>query len=1138
MIGIRLSSAIRLQYMQSLFAQSIHVIDCMPTGAAATAITATTNTLQLGISERLGTLLQYVATIVAATIIAFVWSWDLALVTSSLILYIIVVAAVLMPLILKGQTTTLKAEEEGTAVASEALGQIRLVLACGGQNHALSHYETWVQEALKRAQKAAPFLGIQLGLVYFGIFGAFGLAFWYGSKKYIAGSISNSAEVIVVLMSVMMIITSLGFISTPLMAISKAMVAACELLTVIDAPPPASGSLKPDITSQDLIFDNVTFEYPGRPGVRVLDGSSFRLRSGQNTAFVGPSGSGKSTIVALLERWYSLQDQHMLQQVVAEKPSKKAGHSEDELLDKQPGSQAKPVLSGSIIVGGHNIETLDLKWWRAQVGVVQQEPFLFNDTIINNVANGLIGTQWENESKEKKLELVQEACREAYAHDFITRLPDGYHTKVGDGGIKLSGGQKQRIAIARSIIKKPQIIVFDEATSAVDAKSEKIIQLALNKIAQGRTTIIIAHRLSTIKEADCIVVLKNGRALEQGTHQSLVEDPSSAYSALIRAQSLRVSATDQTESGQQFLNLNEVSEKTISHTKQAPEPGSLLHDYRTSDSKPQNLFRTFQRLLHTQRAHWYSLLGIVVSAIAVAAATPIQAWLFAKVLGVFLLNTEDAKSRTNFWALMWLVLASGSGLANLCEAWVGLRVQYSISFFDKDSNSHGTLSSRIASDAKSLEEVFGLNLALALSGMFNVVGCIIISLIFSWKLGLVALCVTMPIMLSSGLWKYRHEVQFDKMNSNVFAESSQFATEAIGAMRTVSALTMENSITERYSRLLAEHVQAAHTKALWTSGLYGFVDSSGLGCQALIFWYGGRLLARGEFGFEAFFVCYMAMIQGAEAASQVLSVAPNTVQATAAANRIFETQESADTDRAEVSNEKSIPEADGGDLNITIEKGQYAAFVGPSGSGKTTIISLLERFYDVEPGRGAITCNGVNINDMNVYDYRRKISLVAQEPTMFRGTIRDNVLFGIPDPSSVSDEKIHQVCRDALIHDFIVSLPQGYYTDVGQKGVAMSGGQKQRIAIARALVRGPKLLLLDEATSALDSESEKIVQAAFERARSGKTMIAVAHRLSTIQSADVIFVFDEGKVVEKGSHNELVQKQGVYWEMCKNQALD
>lgn len=165
MIGIRLSSAIRLHYLQSLFAQSIHVIDSMPVGAPATAITATTNTLQLGISERLGTLLQYITTIVAAIIIAFIWSWDLALVTSSLILYTMLVVTFLMPLILKGQTATLKADEEGTAVASEALGAIRLVLACGGQSHVLARYDEWVQEALKRAQKAAPFLAIQLGLL-------------------------------------------------------------------------------------------------------------------------------------------------------------------------------------------------------------------------------------------------------------------------------------------------------------------------------------------------------------------------------------------------------------------------------------------------------------------------------------------------------------------------------------------------------------------------------------------------------------------------------------------------------------------------------------------------------------------------------------------------------------------------------------------------------------------------------------------------------------------------------------------------------------------------------------------------------------------------------------------------------------
>jgi ATP-binding cassette subfamily B (MDR/TAP) protein 1 len=165
MIGIRLSSAIRLHYLRSLFAQSIHVIDSMPAGAPATAITATTNTLQLGISERLGTLVQYITTVVAAIIIAFVWSWDLALVTSSLVLYIMVVGTIFMPLIIKGQTATLEADAEATAVASEALGEIRLVLACGGQDYILSRYDTWVQKALSRAQKAAPFLGTQLGLV-------------------------------------------------------------------------------------------------------------------------------------------------------------------------------------------------------------------------------------------------------------------------------------------------------------------------------------------------------------------------------------------------------------------------------------------------------------------------------------------------------------------------------------------------------------------------------------------------------------------------------------------------------------------------------------------------------------------------------------------------------------------------------------------------------------------------------------------------------------------------------------------------------------------------------------------------------------------------------------------------------------
>jgi ATP-binding cassette subfamily B (MDR/TAP) protein 1 len=217
-------------------------------------------------------------------------------------------------------------------------------------------------------------------------------------------------------------------------------------------------------------------------------------------------------------------------------------------------------------------------------------------------------------------------------------------------------------------------------------------------------------------------------------------------------------------------------------------------------------------------------------------------------------------------------------------------------------------------------------------------------------------------------------------------------------------------------------------------------------------------------------------------------------------------------------------------LSLKIRHGQFAAIVGPSGSGKTTIISLLERFY--EPQRGSILYDGEDIMTIPLSPYRTRISLVAQEPYLFRGTIKENVLLGA-DPGSTTEEQLHAACSSAGLHTFIASLPLGYLTPVGNAGVALSGGQKQRISIARALIRDPAVLLLDEATSSLDSETEREVQAVFEKTRkgSGRTMIVVAHRLATVQNADVIFVMDKGRVVERGSHGELVGKRGVYWKM-------
>lgn len=303
-----------------------------------------------------------------------------------------------------------------------------------------------------------------------------------------------------------------------------------------------------------------------------------------------------------------------------------------------------------------------------------------------------------------------------------------------------------------------------------------------------------------------------------------------------------------------------------------------------------------------------------------------------------------------------------------------------------------------------------------------------------------------------------------------------------------------------------------------------------------------------------FFVCFMGIIFGAQSAGTFFSFAPDMAKAKSSAQqlkRLFERKPAIDTwepDGQPLSRVQGHlefrnvhfryptrpeqPVLRG--LNLEIKAGQYVALVGASGCGKSTTIGLLERFYD--PLVGQVLVDGKDISKLNVNDYRSHIALVSQEPTLYQGNIRENISMGSP-LSDVSDAAIETACREANIYDFIISLPDGFNTLVGNKGGLLSGGQKQRIAIARALVRQPRILLLDEATSALDSESEAVVQAALDRAAKGRTTITVAHRLSTVRGADVICVFDQGKVVERGTHGELMALDGRYAELVRLQSL-
>lgn len=475
--------------------------------------------------------------------------------------------------------------------------------------------------------------------------------------------------------------------------------------------------------------------------------------------------------------------------------------------------------------------------------------------------------------------------------------------------------------------------------------------------------------------------------------------------------------------------------------------------------------------------------------------------------------------------------------------------------------------SRLSSDPKKLQELLGMNSAFPLISVFNLVGCIILAFYFGWKLTLVTFFAAMPFILMASFIRVRYEVQFETLDAKVFAGSSQFATEVIGAFRTVSSLVMEDTIINKYEGLLQEQIKKSTRKASYAMLIYAFSDSIELLGMALTFWYGGQLLASREYQPIQFYVIFAAIIQGAQAAGVYLSITPSIAQSKTAANRMLElrskvaihstsqvkTLDSSETGvgaKVQFNNVnfhypgQSIPLFSR--LNITISPGQFVAFVGPSGCGKTTVISLLERFYD--PASGTILLDGSDITTLDPQSYRRDLSLVAQEPRLFSGTIRQNLLLGV-DESTISEEQIIQACRDAEIHDFVISLPDGYGTELGlNTQTALSGGQKQRLCLARALLRKPKLLLLDEATSSLDSQSERLVQGAIERlaGQRSMTVIAVAHRLATIQKADVIFVFGERdvdsrkgtKIVEYGTHRELLGRRGVYWGMCQVQTLD
>ncbi|XP_068612440.1 bile salt export pump [Brachionichthys hirsutus] len=1148
---------IRKMYFSKVMRMEIGWFDCTSVGELNTRMSDDINKINDAIADQVAIFLQRFTTFVCGFCIGFVKGWKLTLVIVAASPLIGVGAGLMALFVAKLTGMELQAYAKAGAVADEVLASIRTVAAFGGEQKEVQRYDRNLVSAQRWGIRKGLIMGFFTGYMWLIIFLCYGLAFWYGSTLVIDTEEYSPGTLLQVFFGVLIAAMNLGQASPCLEAFAAGRGAATIIFETIESEPEidclSKAGYELDRVKGDIEFHNVTFYYPSRPKVKILDQLRVAVTSGETTAFVGPSGSGKSSAIQLIQRFYDPKE-------------------------------------GMVTLDGHDIRGLNIQWLRSLIGIVEQEPTLFATSIAENIRYGRPGVSMED---------IVAATKEANAYNFIMELPQKFDTLVGEGGGQMSGGQKQRIAIARALVRNPRILLLDMATSALDNESEAVVQEALDKVRMGRTTISIAHRLSTIKNADVIVGFERGRAVERGKHNDLLERKG-VYFTLVTLQSQGDKALNEkarqmadTEAEPERLSragsyraslrasIRQRSRSQISNLipdSGVPLAGGLgTRAYVSPADKAKNAIPEEEeeeetvepapvaRILKYNLPEWpYMLFGSLGAAVN-GGVNPVYALLFSQILATFSITDSAVQKREiDSICLFFVMVGVVSFFTQMLQGYafsksgelltrrlrrLGFHAMLGqeVGWFDDHRNSPGALTTRLATDASQVQGATGSQIGMIVNSLTNIGVAVFMSFYFSWKLTLLILCF-LPFIALSGGFQAKMLTGFAKEDKVAMEAAGRISGEALNNIRTIAGLGKEKSFVDMYESQLDAPYQAALKKANVYGACYGFAQCIVFLTNSASYRFGGYLVRQEKLHFSLVFRVISAIVTSGTALGRASSYTPDYAKAKISAARFFQLLDrvpkiSVYSDKGEKWDDfqgnidfidckftyptrPDIQVLNG--LNVSVKPGQTLAFVGSSGCGKSTSVQLLERFYD--PDHGKVLIDGHESARVSVPFLRSKIGIVSQEPILFDCSIAENIKYG-DNSRQISMDEVVAAAKKAQLHDFVASLPEKYDTSVGAQGSQLSRGQKQRIAIARAIIRDPKILLLDEATSALDTESEKTVQEALDRAREGRTCIVIAHRLSTVQNSDIIAVMSRGFVIEKGTHEQLMALKGAYYKL-------